>query len=69
MGSYVDFVESVSHNRELAHEFQQSLKKCDRDELSAWFSGKGYVINKEMCESMIKNSKASFTNAGMMGIY
>ena len=69
MGSYIEFVESISQDRELAHEFNQSLKSFSKDELSAWFNQKGFNISSAECGIIVKNTKSNFLSSTMIGGY
>jgi len=68
MSTYIDFIEAVSQNRALAHEFQQSLQRFTDRELSGWFHDKGFTVSSAECGAIMKNTKSSmFSNMLMAG--
>jgi hypothetical protein len=69
MGSYIEFIETVSQNRELAQEFKQSLKSYTMDELSTWFNNKGFNVSSAECGIIMKNTKLNFLSTTVMGAY
>ncbi len=69
MHTYIEFIESMSQNRELAQEFTQSLKCLTNDDLSAWFNNKGFKVSSAECGNIMKNTKSNFLGTTMIGGY
>lgn len=69
MSTYVDFIESMSQNRVLAHEFRQSLHLLNETELSTWFQEKGYAVSSSECGKIMKNTKSGFHANTLMAAY
>ncbi len=69
MSTYIDFIESMSQNKALAHEFKQGLQQFSEAELSSWFHGKGYSVSSTECGSIMKNTKSGFSASTLMAGY
>lgn len=59
MAHYIDFIEVMPADRELAREFRKMIKSSSADELSLWFEIKGYNVSVEECRVIIHNNRAN----------
>ncbi len=69
MGTYIDFMELMPRNMVLAQEFIANLKRFSEDELSAWFRGKGFSVNRVECGTILANARSRHRDAPIMWAY